>query len=73
MLLIFWKLLAVPLGLWFPEEWLWGVSEQLLGADPGCWHTSLKSLSITVTTFPRRQDSYLSNGTTHFSVLSVLK
>jgi len=35
MLFIFWKLLAVPLSLWFPEEWLRGVSEQLLRADPG--------------------------------------
>lgn len=33
MLFIFWKLLAMPLSLWFPEEWLHGVSEQLLRAD----------------------------------------
>lgn len=35
MLFIFWKLLSVPLSLWFPEEWLHEVSEQLLRADPG--------------------------------------
>lgn len=52
MLFIFWKLLAVLLCLWFPEEWLCGVSEQLLRADPGWQHTSLGTLSITLSAFP---------------------
>lgn len=73
MLFIFWKLTAVLLCLWFPEEWLCGVSEQLLRADPGWWHTSLGTLSITLLAFPLRQEGYLSNGMTHFSALSVLK
>lgn len=73
MLFIFWKLLAVLLCLWFPEEWLCGVSEQLLRADLGWQHSSLGTLSITLSAFPLRQDSYLSNGMTHFSALSVLK
>lgn len=29
-----WKLLAVLLSLWFPEEWLRGVSEQLFWGRP---------------------------------------
>lgn len=73
MLFIFWKLLAVLFCLWFPEEWLCWVSEQLLRADPSWRHTSHGTLSITLLALPLRQDSYLSNGMTHFSVLSVLK
>lgn len=73
MLFIFRKLLPVLLCLWFPEEWLCWVSEQLLRAGPGWRHTSLGTLSITLLAFPLRQDSYLSDGMTDFSTLSVLK
>lgn len=44
-------------GTFWPSRWVCGflrngVSEQLLAADPGSQHMSLKSLSITPTAFP---------------------
>lgn len=44
-------------GTFWPSRWVCGflrngVSEQLLGADPGSQHRSLKSLSITPVAFP---------------------
>lgn len=66
-------------GTFWPSRWVCGflrngVSEQLLGADPGSQPMSLKSLSITPVAFPSEAGQLsVSWNDTFFSALSVLK